>query len=157
MQIYLEFGHIPARFEIQKLRWFYLKYILSQDKNSFLYKLFYLQLENWLKGDWAYTVLEDLKELKINKSFEEIQKMSRYQFSNLIKTKINENALNYLLNKQMKKGGEIRYHDIEMSEYLQPANIHLNIEEKQKMFAIRNGMTEISENFPNKEISLWKT
>ena len=34
-QLYLEMEQIPARFEIQKMRCLYLKYILSQDDDSF--------------------------------------------------------------------------------------------------------------------------
>ena len=49
--------------------------------------------------------------------------------------------------------GSIMYSDIEMAEYLKPFNSKLTIEQKQKIFAIRNRMIEISENFPGKEIS----
>ena len=38
-----------------------------------------------------------------------------------------------------------------MAEYLIPYNSKLNIEEKRKMFEIRNRMTKIPNNFGNKE------
>ena len=62
-QLYLESGEIPARFEIQKMRCLYLKNILSQDENNLLYKFVMRQLESKSRGDWATTVLKDLKEL----------------------------------------------------------------------------------------------
>ena len=152
VQLYLEVGQIPARFEIRKMRCLYLRYILNQDENSLLYRFFMLQFENRSKGDWAYTVLADLNELKITESFEEIKSMSQYQFLKLLKQRIKENALTYLTGKQKSKGSEIRYSDIEMADYLLPVNSELTIEQKQKMFSVRNRMIEISENFPGKEI-----
>ena len=78
--------------------------------------------------------------------------MSQYQFLKLLKQRIKENALTYLTGKQKSKGSEIRYSDIEMADYLLPVNSELTIEQKQKMFLVRNKMIEISENFPGKEI-----
>ena len=153
VQIYLELGQAPAHFEIQKMRCLYLKYILSQDEDSLLFKFFKLQEEQSSKGDWVSTVLADLKELRIEKSLDEIKQMSQYQFSNLLKLRSKENALKYLIGKQKTKGSEIKYSNLEMSEYLMPINEILTIEQKQKMFGVKNRMIEISENFPGKEIS----
>ena len=153
VQIYLELGQAPARFEIQKMRCLYLKYILSQDEDSLLFKFFKLQEEQSSKGDWVWTVLADLKELQIEKSLDEIKQMSQYQFSNLLKLRSKENALKYLIGKQKTKGSEIKYSNLEMSEYLMPINEILTIEQKQKMFGVRNRMIEISENFPGKDNS----
>ena len=150
-QIYLEMGQAPARFEIQRMRCLYLKYILSQDEDSLLYKFYMLQLEHSSKGDWAYTCLSDLKELNITESLEQIKQMSLYTFSNLLKKRIKVSSYEYLIKKQRSKGGEIKYSDIEMADYLQPGNNSLSIEQKQKFFSIRNRMIEISENFPGKK------
>ena len=49
-QLYLSVGQYPARFEIQKMRLLYLKYILHENKESLLYKFFTLQLEMPSKG-----------------------------------------------------------------------------------------------------------
>ena len=46
-----------------------------------------LQLESKSRSDWATTVLKDLKELKIEETFEEIKLMSKKQFSNILKVK----------------------------------------------------------------------
>ena len=52
-QLYLEIGVAPARFEIQKLRLLYLKYILEQSEDSLLSKFFHLQLDEPTRGDWV--------------------------------------------------------------------------------------------------------
>ena len=51
IQMYLAVGQIPARFEIQKMRLLYLKYILHQDSDSLHSKFFCLQLDLPTKGD----------------------------------------------------------------------------------------------------------
>ena len=150
-QMYLEFGQWPARFEIQKKRCLFLKYILNQNENSQIYKFFRLQLDYPTKGDWVSRCLIDLSELKIKKTLNEIKQMPRIKFKNLIKIRIETNALEYLQNKRGSKGKEIEFTSLEMSEYLLPYNSIMSIEEKREMFALRNRMTNIPINFGNKE------
>ena len=149
-QLYLEYGQYPARFDIQKMRLLYLKYILEQPEDSLIKKFYNLQLSKPTRGDWASACKEDLRALKITLSNQEIQKMTKYKFTSLIKERIVENALNYLKEKQSKKGGKIEYKNIEMAEYLQPT-CELEIREKQKLFEIRNDMTNIPSNFGNEK------
>ena len=77
------------------------------------------------------TVLADLKELQIEKTLDEIKQMSKFQFSNLLKLRSKENAFKYLIGKQKNKGSEMKYLNLEMSEYLMPINETLTIEQKQ--------------------------
>ena len=112
------------------------------------YKFFHLQIEHPTRGDWASTCQSDLKELKIEYSFEEIKQMSKSKYNSLLKQRINENALEYLIGKQGKKGKEIKYSNITMADYLLPNNNLSNLD-KQRIFAIRNKMIEIENNFPN--------
>ena len=85
VQMYLEMGQIPARFEVQKIRCLYLKYILHEEEESLLKKVFKLQLKDKSRGDWASTVLEDLKEFRITESFKEIKLMNVDKFRNMLK------------------------------------------------------------------------
>ena len=62
-----------------------------------------------------------------------------------------KNAFRYLNNKRGKKGEEIQYSCLEMCEYLLPTNSNLTIEQKHEMFAIRNRMINIENNFPKKD------
>ena len=65
----------------------------------------------------------------------------------MVKERISENALKYIISKQGKKGKEILYDSLEMADYLKPTNEKLSICEKQEMFSVRNRMTKIAENF----------
>ena len=135
-QIYLELGQPPARYDIYKLRLFFLKYILDQEEESTIYKCFNLQLLHPTKGDWASTTKRDLKHLNINLSIDEIKKISVNRFKSLVRVKCQEAAYNYLMNKRGSKGSEIIYSQVEMSEYLLPNN-EFSIEDKRKLFSIR--------------------
>ena len=77
MQLYLELGQFPARFEIMKTRLLFLKCILNENEESMIDRFFKLQLQHMTKGDWAYTCLEDLKLLNISESLENIQTMTK--------------------------------------------------------------------------------
>ena len=147
-ELYFSVGHTPARFEIQKMRLLFLQYILQQDEESLLKRFFLLQLELPTKGDWASTCLKDLKELKIDLSLEDIKKISENKFRKLIKVRSRENAFIYLKGKQGTKGKENNQKDLSMAEYLQPANNLITIEEKQRIFSMKNRMTNIPANYP---------
>ena len=71
--------------------------------------------------------MADLKTLGIYETLEEIKKITKKQFRNQINKKIRENAFNYLKSKQKKKGGEIKYTEFEMAEYLMPNDQNMNI------------------------------
>ena len=71
-------------------------------------------------------------------------------FRKILKEKIDKTASEYPTSKQGKKGGEIKYSEIIMSEYLQPNESGLSISQKQEMFSIINRMVNISGNFPVK-------
>ena len=129
----------------------FLKNILKQDKQSQIFQFFELQLNNPVKGDWVSTCIKDLQELGISESFEEIKNMKRNKYNNLIKSRIEKNALVYLQSKRGSKGQEIEYTSLEMSTYLLPINSKLTIEEKRKMFSIRNRMIRIAHNFGGKD------
>ena len=147
-QLYLEIGQAPARFEIQKIRILYLKYILDQDDDSSLKKFLNLQFQYPVRGDWASTVVKDLEEFEITLSMEEIKNLTKLQLTKILKNKVKENAFRYLMQKRGKKGGEISYTKLEMAEYLLPYNASLTSEQKCELFAVKNRMTQIPYNFP---------
>ena len=85
------------------MRLLYLKYILEQDEESKLKKFFNLQIEKPSRGDWASTCLNDLKQLNLTLSMEDIKLMSKYKFATMLKSKIQKNALTYQRSKVKKE------------------------------------------------------
>ena len=149
-QLYLEFGQSPARFEIQKLRLYFLKYILDEEKESLIRRFLELQIKTPTKNDWASTCKADIKSLNINLSFEEIGKMSANQFKEKVRHSCSVKAFEYLLKKRGRKGCEIQYKEFEMATYLLP-NAVLKIDEQRGIFALRNRMNNIPANFCSSE------
>ena len=89
----------------------------------------------------------DLAELNIKESLDEINLMTKEKFKQILKQRIKENALAYLIGKQGSKGRDIRYEEIKMQEYLLPWN-KLTICDKRNLFSVRNRMIQSSSNFP---------
>ena len=147
-QMYLELGQIPARFQIKKMRLLFLKDILNQRVESMISKVFQLQLEQPSKGDWPSSCLKDLEELQLAMSFEEKKLISKNRFNKILNERIRAASLTYLTGKQNIKGGDINYAKIEMSEYLSPLS-DLSIDDKRRLFAVRNMMVDIPANFSN--------
>ena len=134
------------------MRLLYLKYILEENEESLLRKFLQLQIEEPTKGDWPSTCFRDLEELRISESLEEIKHMSKSRFTNMLKSSLKTNALQYLTGKQKSKGKEIFYSKLEMVDYLLPSNRELSVIEKQQVFRIRNRMIDIASNFPKSNV-----
>ena len=61
-----------------------------------LKNFFQAQCEQPIRGDWVSTVKQDLSDLNINLTFEEIQNTSKEGFKEFIKEKVKRAALDYL-------------------------------------------------------------
>ena len=103
------------------------------------------------KGDWVSRCRKDLKEMKIELALNDIKMMPKENFLKMIKSRISDLSLNYLLKKRKSKGKEILYEKLEMAEYLMINNKYLSIEEKNNLFSIRNRMVKIENDFGRNE------
>ena len=88
--------------------------------------------------------------LQIGLSLEEIRNISKRKYSTILKDKTREFALKYLLEKRGSKGKEIQFSNLEMADYLLPFNNCLTIDEKCELFAVKNRMIDIPNNFSSK-------
>ena len=109
--LYLELGIVPARFVIKHRKIIYLKHILEQNEHSLLKKVFDTQVKFPSKGDWASDIKNTLKELDINKTFEELKNMSKKNLASIVNLAVKKQAFLYLIaiQKQKRKGKEINY------------------------------------------------
>ena len=148
-QLYTEVSLIPARFEIIKLRLLFLQYILTQKEDSTIFMFLKLQFQQPTKGDWGSTCIQNLQELNIDESLEDIKLMTKQKFKNILNERIIKAAIIYLKGKQGSKGKEIEFCDIQMADYLLPSS-GLLVEDQRKIFSIRNRMVKISNNFSSK-------
>ena len=123
---YLELGVKPVRFELMKRKILYLQYILQQEKQSMIYKVFEATLKDPLKNDFVSICKKYLEDLNINLSFEDIKNLSKWKLKKILKDKIELAAFKYLIrlknspsrDGRMSKVGNIQYEKLEMQQYL---------------------------------------
>ena len=84
------------------------------------------QLDTPVKGDWLYThdwvtmVTQDMKELEISLTMEQIEAMNKEVFKEMIKTENQRKAFKYLtkLKDSHSKARKIRHEKLEMQRYI---------------------------------------
>ena len=98
--LYLETGTIPIRFIIKSRRLNFCWYLLNQDEDSLLGEFFKAQCDSPTKGDWVSGVTQDIKDLELNMTFDQIKDCSKEAFKDTVKKHVNAAGLKYLLNLQ---------------------------------------------------------
>ena len=152
--LYLESGQIPARFLVQKQKLNYLYDILQRDNESLLFKFFKAQEEKPVKGDWTVELKNLLKSLNLSLSFDDIKRLKKQKFQNIIDVAIKKSAIVYLKGKIKTKGKDIIYSEYpEIQDYLLPYD-SLTLEFKRKMFKFRTRMNMIPANFSSTNLDL---
>ena len=81
---YLEFGILPAKYVILKKRLKYLKYILDEDIESMIRRVYEEQKNESIKGDFSYLTKSDLDELKMKITEDDIIKHTKASWNKLI-------------------------------------------------------------------------
>ena len=150
--LYLELGCIPLREVIRERRLGFLYYILNENPNSMIHKFFKCQMKGRKRKDWATTIIEDLEKLEISMNMEEISKMKKGIFMNMIKQRVKNKAFKELEQTKLShsKVDKIEHNGISMQKYLQPNSCKIKIEEAQLIFKIRCRTTEAKVNLRGK-------
>ena len=147
--LYLELGLIPIHIILKSRRILYLHYLLRLKESEMLHQVFMAQCKYPVRDDWIFAVKQDLSDLKINLSFEEIKRKSEWSFKRLIKIKSKEYALEYLLKLKEKhsKMENLHYHELKMQKYLKDGKI--TVKEAQNLFKFLTRVANFKENFKN--------
>ena len=125
----------------------YLHHLLTRSENELISKVYFAQKRKPVKDDWVLTVENDMNEIGLNCSEEEIKSMSKVKFKSLVKDKIAKEAFNYLQNLQSShsKVKHIGYEKLEMQNYIK--SDLLTTDEKQLLFALRTATINVRANF----------
>ena len=147
--LYLELGLIPINIIVKSRRVKFLHYLARLDEGEMLYKVFYAQWKYPVKNDWTITVKQDLKDLKIDLSLDEIKRKTNWSFKKLVKVKTKEFALDYLLKlkERHSKMNSLEYQELKIQNYLKDENI--SVKEAQNIFKYRTRVANFKENFKN--------
>lgn len=91
-----------------------------------------------VKGDWSKTVENDLKELNITLSLEEIEQIKSTKFKKMVTHRVKTKALEDLKRKQtqLSKIKLIKFEQLETVDYLKSNRVVKLIEEKRKIFSV---------------------
>ena len=148
--IFLELGFLTIEFILKQKRLNYLHNLLQMDDSTIAKQVIYLQSKSPLVGDWIKTVLEDMVELEIDQSFEEISSLSKVKWEKVVKEASQKACLASLLKDKNKlsKGKEIKYDALETQSYLQAGN-NTDLDTKRKILRVRVRDIPVKGNFPN--------
>ena len=147
--LYLELGILPIKYIIKNRRIMYLHYILTRDNTELISKFFKAQYERPVKNDWSETIINDLLELGINLSFEEIKELKKEEFAVLVKKEVRNLAFSDLMKDKEKhsKLDNIEYKEFKIQDYFVDDRIESWI--AKEIFKFRTRMTQVNENFKN--------
>ena len=119
LSIYIECGKLPLQYVIKTRRLMYYWHILQKDRNELLYKFYLAQKLKPTTKDWVLQIEKDKKDLNLTIDDEEVSKMSKYKFKQIVQKKIHEFATRCFLAIQSKQS---KTSNLEIYEKLKPAN-----------------------------------
>ena len=101
-----------------------------------IFKFFESQRKNKTSKDWVTTVLEDMKKLNLNMSFEEIGNMKKSLFLKIVKRKTENEAHKYLekLKEKHSKVKLLKHSVLKIQKYLMPNVLKMKKEDERERF-----------------------
>ena len=147
--IMLEFGVLSIGTIMKARRVNFLQNLLKTSEKEMLSKFFKAQHSDPVKNDWTVQVLQDLKDLKIELSMEQMQQKSIESFKNYVKKKAIEYEFSKLmgLKQHHTKMDKLSYTKLEMQPYLKVNNI--SSIGGQTVFRYRTHMANYRQNYGN--------
>ena len=115
--LYLECAQIPIKNVLSVRRLSYLHNILRRDDSELIKQIYMAMKENPLKDDWIHLVENDKTELDINLTDQDISKLSKCQFTRIVKSKMRKYVFRQL---QETKEGHIKVKHIIHSDIKKP-------------------------------------
>ena len=93
-----------------------------------MYQVLKATMDNPLRNDFVQTCVKYLNDLKIDLSFDQIEKMSVWTFKKMVKERISEAGFSYLKEKVSKQNiSHIKYDNLEIQEYLLDGNQNIKV------------------------------
>ena len=140
-------GCLPIKFIISSRRLAFLHYILNENENSVISKVFKAQCSQPLKDDWCTSVKADLENFNLNLDLSEVKVMSENSFKLKVKSAVTVKAIEELtkLKNKHSKVLNIVHRQLEMQKYLKPNS--LTNREARFAFHARTRMLRVRKNY----------
>ena len=135
--LYLEMGIIPISILLKSRRVMYLHYLANLSEDDMLHKMFLTQWKYPVRGDWTEQTKQDLKDLDIQISLDQLKSKSKGSFKRFLKKKTQEFAFTHLMNLKDKhsKMKNLNYKKLSIQKYLKDEKMSVN--EAQILFMFR--------------------
>ena len=148
--VLLELGFMSVEFILKQKRLNYLFNLIHEEDTSISKLVFLEQIKSPLMGDFVNYVLEDMRELDIKYSFEDISQLTKTNWKEIVKQAAQKACLKSLLKDKSKlsKGKEICYQKLEMQNYLKSGNT-FNFQIRRNILRVRLRDVYLRGNFPN--------
>ena len=146
--LYTEAGATPIRFILMSRRLNFVWYILHEDEQSLIRRFFDAMCSNPIKGDWATTVKDDLRQLDMEMDIDDIYTTPKHVFKRLVKAKVRIAAFDYLKGIQItkSKAKDLAYDSLSAQGYLS-SRCKITIDEKKFIFNARSRMLDLKANY----------
>ena len=147
--LFIETSTIPLRFVLKGRKIMYYWTLLRKSENELVKRVFSALQKFSTKNDWYQQVRAEMSDCGINYSDEEIAKMNKFKFKNIVDKKIKDNAAQYLTSLQTKHTKSKLLHQSPIiKEYLTTEK--LSTREKQLLFKLRTMTTPNKTHFKGK-------
>ena len=142
--MYLEMGMVPLKYVLIGKRLKFLKYILDEDEETMVNKVYKAMKEDSKVGDFVDLIKKDMKTVNINLTDDEIKEETTIKWKTLVNKEVKNAALQYLKteNNKKTKTKDIDFESLEMSEYLAR---NKNSKLTKYIFKVRSGTLGIKE------------
>ena len=109
----------------------FLWYILHEDEQSLIRRFFDAMATNPIKGDWATSVKEDIKQLNMDINIDDVYTMPKHIFKLLVREKVRQAAYEYLqaIKESKSKAKDLSYDSLSPQGYLS-SKCKITIDEK---------------------------
>ena len=133
----------------------FLHYLLNLEENEMIHCFFQAQLNKPTKNDWIETVKQDLVDLEIHLSFQEIKELSHDKFKGIVREKYRSAALKELLTAKSShsKMMALNYRELKTQPYLFDKSFHSG--DAKLLFSLRSRMVKVRNNYQNSESDLY--
>ena len=117
-----------------------------------LYKFFETQRKTKKPKDWICTVQQNIKDLGLEETFQEIRNMKKSTLKRMLNIAITKKAFERLLEMKEKhsKLKNVKYSNLKMQNYLKPSRVKSTQNEIETIFKMRSRITDVKLNFRRK-------
>ena len=118
--LFLESKSIPIRYILASRRILYLHAMLQKEESEMVRRIYEAQKSDPSLGDFFELVRQDCQNIRLNMSDQEISKIPKQRFKNIVKAKISNATFLHLQKKQIghSKMKKLNYEKFELMSYM---------------------------------------